>query len=105
MNQDTKPVKERILAIAEHLFIEPVQSDGRKTIQIAWIKNNGKGESFSVICFKNKAIVFNSHKNEIIMTQGKVATQDYLTKILKPFANTQVDLNPFFYALGQFREP
>lgn len=94
-NQDPQPVAMRVAVIVEHLFAQDIRS------QVAWIKN-GNEESFSVICNKGRAIIFDSHKKAIYLIRGKEQVQRFLAEILTPYADVQAgsDLNAFSYALG-----
>lgn len=98
-DQDPQAVDVRTQAIVECLFDGP---EGRRT-NIAWIKN-GNDESFSVICNKDRAIVFDSHKNYISLIRGKEQARAFLTEKLAPFAQMidGMDVNAFSYAVGFF---
>lgn len=67
--------------------------------KMAWIKN-GNEESFAVISRGNRAIIFDSHRNEIIATNSQAGTQEALREKLIPFSteNEGIDLTPFSYA-------
>lgn len=72
-----------------------------RPLKMAWIKN-GNEESFAVIVKKNRAIVFDSHRNEIIGVRGWAETYDVLSDKLDPFANLDngFEQTPFVYAIS-----
>jgi hypothetical protein len=100
-NQDPQLIGIRTQAIVDHLFAAP---EGKR-INIAWIKN-GNDESFSVICDKERAIVFDSHKKNIYLIRGKEQTRFFLNENLMPFAEMieGMDGNAFSYSLGFFEQ-
>jgi hypothetical protein len=98
-NQEMQPVAVRTQAIAEWLFADMQQKN------VAWIKS-GNEESFAVVSHNGRAIIFDSHKNEITLVHGKERTQAFLTAKLAPYSQMQdgVDLNAFSYAVGTYLE-
>jgi hypothetical protein len=95
-NQEMHPVPVRVQTMANWLF----SADNQK--RIVWIKTHNE-ESFAVVCDQGRAIVFDSHKNEVTMARGKEQLQGFLTNKLLPFSQMMggVDLNAFSYALGR----
>jgi|GEM_PF-4011814 len=95
-NQEMHPVPMRVQTMANWLF----STDNQK--RIVWIKTANE-ESFAVVCGQGRAIVFDSHKNEVTMAVGKEQLQAFLTNKLLPYAQIigGVDVNAFSYALGR----
>lgn len=83
----------RLDRVVQHLFA-PLPAT-----KMAWIKN-GNEESFAVISRGNRAIIFDSHRNEIIATTSQAGTQEALREKLIGFSTEQegIDMTPFSFA-------
>ena len=76
--QDNRSVEVRTESIATRLFSS---NQGR-----AVLLKNGNEESFAVIYDKSKAIIFDSHAREILLTSTTKQLQEELVQKLKPFS-------------------
>jgi hypothetical protein len=84
---------ERLAEVVGHLFaLLPAT-------KMVWIKN-GNEESFAVVSRGNRAIIFDSHRNEIIATTSRNGTEEALREKLLPFSteNDGLDITPFSFA-------
>jgi hypothetical protein len=92
-NENFQSFDNRLAPVVRHLFA-PLPAT-----KMVWIKN-GNEESFAVVSRGQRAIIFDSHKNEIIATSNQAAAQNTLREKLLPFSTEQngLDITPFAYA-------
>jgi hypothetical protein len=96
LNNNRDNLYELTLPIINHLF--PVSITGKK---IAWVKNIND-ESFALISNGTFMIVFDSHRNEILLVHKKNASEFLQKKILQEhFGRQDYNFNAFEYALGE----
>ncbi len=93
-HNDLQSFDARLHIVLAHLSARAPQM---KTV---WLKT-GNEESFAVIKNGNRAIIFDSHKNEIVATNRDDALQNALREKLIPYSQEVdgIDIVPFAYAL------
>lgn len=95
-------LRQRIEQVVGHL------SEQAPEIKTVWLKN-GNDESFAVIGKGKRAIIFDSHKNEIIGTDSIQGIREALSEKLGQYAQLdgdQYELNRFEFALtGEPKPP
>ncbi len=86
-HEDLRPFADRLAEVVQHLFPR------LPATKMVWIKN-GNEESFAVVSRGNRAIIFDSHKNEIIAATGRNGTEEALREKLLPFSteNDGIDI-------------
>lgn len=82
-------VKEKVKPILDYLFDR--QGNPSRIV----IMKNGNDESFSLIGKGEKVIIFDSHQNEIVLTQGREAISSQLSAKLAEYVE---GMNTFEYA-------
>lgn len=93
-HEELQTFNDRLNIVVNHLFAPLPHT---KTV---WIKN-GNEESFAIVSRAGRAIIFDSHKNEIVGTTTQDALSNALREKLMPFSTELggVDVTPFAYAL------
>jgi len=95
VREDHQPFENNLHEMARHLFAPlPLTKMG-------WIKT-GNEESFAIVVRGDRAIIFDSHYNEIIATGDQRSTLNALREKLLPSSNEirGLDVSPFAYALN-----